>query len=533
MHIYVISQVIVIIAYILCGIGFLKKEKKQILFFSTLFNISILIHYTLLNAVSGITSSILNITRNLIIIHNLKKNKDNSKLILILLCTASVFSMGLFYNSIIDLFPMTISIVGILSYGSESTRVLRICNLTCSLCYIVYAIPLKSFVTIICEIYLIIATLIGLFKYELIKGELKIMKYIVSGIKKFIYRLKGYKIEKNVFIGKKVCIKGNNVFIGRDTYIDDNVKIIAKDIKIGCNSIFFHDTLIYCLNNLTIGERNKISRNCIIKANNFLSKEELWCNENVEIGGGGWKKETANIEIGPYTHIGKNSHLNVCWPIIIKGLTGIGMDTMIFTHSSGHGQSIIEGYTNVQGKIIIEKNVSIFSRCIITPNTHIKRGVTIGANSFVKGVLEEKSFYAGSPAKKIKEIIGLNAKEKEEKIIEFLNEIVDEKIIDNTKKIFRLKDSYLIFVDKITKNTINYIESSNYNITCVICLYNKNNYNKGTVIDLSTETISGDTTDVTEMVRDNFRRVGIILKPLSYKFKKLSAVQLKKNMIEL
>ena len=57
MYIYIISQVLVVIAYILCGIGFLKKEKKQILCFSTLFNIFILIQYVLLNAISGIASS--------------------------------------------------------------------------------------------------------------------------------------------------------------------------------------------------------------------------------------------------------------------------------------------------------------------------------------------------------------------------------------------------------------------------------------------------------------------------------------------
>lgn len=359
------------------------------------------------------------------------------------------------------------------------------------------------------------------------------MKYIISIIKKAIYRLKGYKIDKKVFIGRNVIIKGKNVFIGKYTYIDNNVKIIAKNIEIGNNSIIYHDTTIYCLNNLVIGERNKISRNCVIKANNFMSEKDLWCNENVEIGGGGWKKDTANIEIGPYTHIGKNSHLNVCRPIIIKGFTGIGMDTMMFTHSSGHGQSILKGYTSIQGEILIEENVSIFSRCIITPNTHIKRGVTIGANSFVKGVLEDKCFYAGTPAKKIKEIVELNDKEKEQNIIKFLTEISDEKINENKKNIFRIGNYYILFVSKLTKQIINYIRETDYDLKCIICLNNTSSYNKITVIDLSNEIICGNSNQTTEVIRDNFRRVGIILKPVNYNFKKLNAVQLKKNMIEL
>ena len=359
------------------------------------------------------------------------------------------------------------------------------------------------------------------------------MKHIISCIKKFIYRIKGYKIGKNVFIGKNVIIQGETVYIGKDTYIDNDVKIIAKNIEIGENSIIFHDTVIYCLNNLIIGVRNKISRNCIIKANNFLSKEELWCNENVEIGGGGWKKTTANIEIGPYTHIGKNSHLNVCDSIIINGFTGIGMDTMMFTHSSGHGQSIFKGYTYVQGKIIIEENVSIFSRCIITPNTYVKKGVTIGANSFVKGVLDENTFYAGSPIKKMKKIFELNDIEKKEKVINFLTEISEENIIEYEKYIFKIENEFILFVEELTLNIVNYLENSNYKFKCIVCLNNQNFDYKNTIINVITETISGNANEISEVIRDNFRRVGVILKPSNYKFKKLNIFNMKKNMIEL
>lgn len=359
------------------------------------------------------------------------------------------------------------------------------------------------------------------------------MKNIMSSIKKITYRVKGYKIDKNVFIGRNVVIKGKKVHIGNDTYIDNNVKIIAQNIEIGNNSVIFQNTVIYCANNLVIGERNKISRNCIIKANNFSSREELWCNENVEVGGGGWQKDTANIEIGPYTHIGKNSHLNVCSPIIIKGFTGIGMDTMMFTHSSGHGQSILKGYTNVQGEILIEKNVSIFSRCIITPNSYIKTGVTVGANSFVKGILDEKCFYAGSPAKKIKEIIELEDKEKENMLIKFLTEISQKVIAKNKNRIFEINDEFILFTSELTVDTLEYIERCDFVFKCIICLENKDISYKNTIIDLSKETISGDTNEISEMIRDNFRRIGIILKPLNYNFKKLNAIGMKKSMIEL
>ena len=70
------------------------------------------------------------------------------------------------YKTPLDLIPMLLAIVGIYSYWVINTKILRVCNIICSLCYIIYAIPIKSFVTIICEIYLIISTIIGFIKYE-------------------------------------------------------------------------------------------------------------------------------------------------------------------------------------------------------------------------------------------------------------------------------------------------------------------------------------------------------------------------------
>lgn len=166
MNVYIFSQVIVMFAYIICGIGFLKKEKLQILYFSTIFSILILIQYMLLNAYSGILACTINIFRNLLFIFNIKNNKRNSELELILLCSITILCTIFLYKTLFDLIPMILAIVGIFSYWNSNTKILRICNLICSLCYILYAIPFKSLITIICEIYLIVTTSIGIFKHE-------------------------------------------------------------------------------------------------------------------------------------------------------------------------------------------------------------------------------------------------------------------------------------------------------------------------------------------------------------------------------
>lgn len=163
---YVISQFLVIIAYIYCGLGFLKKEKIDILKYSTLFSIIISIHYLLLNAYTGLIACIINIVQNILFSYNIKKNKKNTKAELILLCVMTIIATIIFYKSIYDFFPMILILISNIAYWKDNTKFLRVSNIICSICYIIYAISIKSFMTILCETYLIINTCIGIFRHE-------------------------------------------------------------------------------------------------------------------------------------------------------------------------------------------------------------------------------------------------------------------------------------------------------------------------------------------------------------------------------
>lgn len=165
-NIYLISQLLVIIAYIICGIAFLQKNKTKILILVSIFNALILIQYSLLNATMGMIANAINILRNFIFIINLKLNKPNSKILLILFLLSTIALALIFYTTPIDIFPCIITLISTFSYWINNTKVLRICNVFCSLSYIIYALPLKSYTTIIAETYLIITTIIGYIKHE-------------------------------------------------------------------------------------------------------------------------------------------------------------------------------------------------------------------------------------------------------------------------------------------------------------------------------------------------------------------------------
>lgn len=167
MLMYWSSQALVIIAYILLGIGLRKKERIQILFFSSLYQGLVLISYVLLFGTMGIISSIIALLRNFLFIYNEKKGKNsNPSWILILFSIIAIILTIAFYESPVDIFPCILTLVGIYSYWSTSTKITRLGNLVVSGCYIIYAISLNSWFTIICEMYLIVNTIIGYFKFE-------------------------------------------------------------------------------------------------------------------------------------------------------------------------------------------------------------------------------------------------------------------------------------------------------------------------------------------------------------------------------
>lgn len=163
---YIISQILVIIAYIICGFGFLQKKRIHILIYSSIFNVLMLFQYLILNASMGVIANSINIIRNIIFIYNIKKSKSNSKFILFIFICSTISLTAFFYQTPLDIFPCFIALLGTFSYWISNTKFLRIANIFCSICYIIYAFPIKSYITIIAETYLIITTLIGYIRYE-------------------------------------------------------------------------------------------------------------------------------------------------------------------------------------------------------------------------------------------------------------------------------------------------------------------------------------------------------------------------------
>jgi len=352
------------------------------------------------------------------------------------------------------------------------------------------------------------------------------------------YRKKGYIIGDNTVIENNVEIEGNIVEIGNDVYLANGVRIKSDLIRIGDNSIFYSDINIRVSKVFSIGNRCKISRGARFKAHEIYIGNELWCNENVEIGGGGSGKKSAILTVGDFVHIGKNASINVCKKVSIGNKTGIGIESIIFTHSSGNGQSIFEGYSHVEEEVHVGNNVSIYSRAIIAPGTVIEDGVTVGALSYVHRTLESNSLYAGVPAKKIKTIKKLSDEDKFKCLLNLLEyELHDTAVYSRNENTFSIpKDNSCIYIykknSKMTKVVLNKLSNS-YKSVIAINFANDLGCNAKTEINLWSNYICGETTEITELIRDILRRYGIVLNWRDYEPYKLNYNLFREKGIEL
>ena len=144
------------------------------------------------------------------------------------------------------------------------------------------------------------------FKYIILIGLLP------SFLKKIIYRIKGYKIGKNVSFA-----------IGSVNF--------GKNVKIGDNSSFGLVSVVRA-KNIHIGRHVTIGALTMIDTEKFIIGDDSRINEKVIVGG--IKTPESILEIGKRSIIMEYSFINPTKPIYIGDDTGIGGHCLLFTHGS-------------------------------------------------------------------------------------------------------------------------------------------------------------------------------------------------------
>jgi len=230
--------------------------------------------------------------------------------------------------------------------------------------------------------------------YGLLPGFLKV----------FVYRLKGYKIGKNVTIGWGSVICGDAVDVGDFTKIGFFTIIRGKNIKIGSHvsigSTTFIDTPI-----IAIGHECKI-------------------NEQVFVGG--LQYHNSSFIVGNNCQIMQMSYINPAISITLGNDSVIGGHCLIFGHNSW--LNIFEGYDVKFEPIEIGNDVALSWRVFVLPGTKIGDGSVIAPESLVNRSIPSKCLAAGNPVKIISKDPEFPRIINEEKKNELLRNIINDMI---------------------------------------------------------------------------------------------------------
>ena len=176
---YILSQVFVILTYILFGATYLVKNRKIILFMNISSLVTNGISYTLLGAWAGLAMIFVALIRNVIfLLQNKYKKTDNfmfyDYIILIFLLGISVALGVVTYDGFLSLFSLFGSLIYTISIWQKNLEIYKWLGILSSLCSVVYLIAIKSIFGFALEFALLIFMICTLIK------ELKDRKKIIT-----------------------------------------------------------------------------------------------------------------------------------------------------------------------------------------------------------------------------------------------------------------------------------------------------------------------------------------------------------------
>ena len=122
------------------------------------------IHYYLLSGVSGTICNVLGLL-SLLSIYIMEKNNWKNKNVITFLFIVLIFGINIvIFQNIFSIFPMVASIIAIISFMMDKEKTIRGLGLISAVCWLIYAIAYKSYISILFEVFAVIGTLIAFVK---------------------------------------------------------------------------------------------------------------------------------------------------------------------------------------------------------------------------------------------------------------------------------------------------------------------------------------------------------------------------------
>jgi len=157
-------QLIGAIGYSLLALSYFKKKKKDILFFEIIAYIFFVIHYYLLNGISGAICNLVGLFA-LVVLFLFDKYKLNNKFLAAMFFVLILLVINILtFQNIYSIFPLVASVIVILSFLFNKENHIRIIGIISAVCWLIYAIVYKSYVAIIFEVIILVNICLSLYK---------------------------------------------------------------------------------------------------------------------------------------------------------------------------------------------------------------------------------------------------------------------------------------------------------------------------------------------------------------------------------
>ncbi len=164
---YILSQVFIIISYILLAFTYQTKNRTNILIFSFGSLIMTGLSYVFLSAYSGLAMVVVAIIRNIIFIIDEKKNGKSNKnttkdyIVLAVLYIISIVFAVFTYNGILSMMSVVATMLYTFSVWQKNTKTYKLLGIPIEAIWIIYNIYIFSIFGIILESVLAVSTIVG------------------------------------------------------------------------------------------------------------------------------------------------------------------------------------------------------------------------------------------------------------------------------------------------------------------------------------------------------------------------------------
>ena len=166
MILFILSQILGILALITAIISMQLKDKPRLLLMQILENCAKILAFAFVGGMSGAYSEMVGLARKTWFYHNAKQHKLNHIASLILFILLAVLVATLSWNGPLTLLPMVAVILGTIGLWQENIFILRYLALVASILYGIYSVYLGAYTNAVSELFMIISTIVSLIRFS-------------------------------------------------------------------------------------------------------------------------------------------------------------------------------------------------------------------------------------------------------------------------------------------------------------------------------------------------------------------------------